>query len=161
MLLPLPGADPSLDGTFKAFAISLPESSELIDRIPEADPLLLYQVGCIACAAGLVLHVLLTLLPSIHPTDKMHQLQYSEQNSLAGPGGTILCEGCMLLPWPVLMPLDLGPLALALRGKPQLCGRILKSQVAISSAGARLCDATAGAAAAAGARGSRAGKRLW
>lgn len=36
--------DPSVDGTFKAFAISLPESSELIDRIPEADPVLLYQV---------------------------------------------------------------------------------------------------------------------
>lgn len=37
-------SDPSLDGTFKAFAINLPGSSELLDRIPEADPLLLYQV---------------------------------------------------------------------------------------------------------------------
>ncbi len=39
-----PPSDPSLDGTFKAFAINLPGSSELLDRIPEADPVLLYQV---------------------------------------------------------------------------------------------------------------------
>lgn len=43
-----------MDGTFKAFAISLPESSELIDRIPEADPVLLYQV-CDFCPADCIL----------------------------------------------------------------------------------------------------------
>ena len=34
-----------MDGLFKAFAISLPENSELLDRIPEADPTLLHEVG--------------------------------------------------------------------------------------------------------------------
>lgn len=34
-----------MDGAFKAYAISLPEQSELVDKIPEADPVLLYEVG--------------------------------------------------------------------------------------------------------------------
>ncbi|EFN58926.1 hypothetical protein CHLNCDRAFT_19903 [Chlorella variabilis] len=33
-----------VDGAFKAFAISLPENSELMDKIPEADPILLHEV---------------------------------------------------------------------------------------------------------------------
>ncbi|PSC69009.1 puromycin-sensitive aminopeptidase isoform X1 [Micractinium conductrix] len=36
--------DVSVDGAFKAFAISLPEISELLDKLPEADPLLLHEV---------------------------------------------------------------------------------------------------------------------
>ncbi|PRW56145.1 puromycin-sensitive aminopeptidase isoform X1 isoform A [Chlorella sorokiniana] len=36
--------DSSVDGAFKAYAISLPELSELVDKIPEADPVLLYEV---------------------------------------------------------------------------------------------------------------------
>jgi hypothetical protein len=36
-----------VDGTFKAFAVSLPETSELVDRIPEADPAALYQVDSV------------------------------------------------------------------------------------------------------------------
>lgn len=36
--------DLSVDGAFKAFAISLPENSELIDKIPGADPTLLHEV---------------------------------------------------------------------------------------------------------------------
>jgi hypothetical protein len=42
-----------LDGSYTAMTISLPASSELVDAIPGADPLLLYQVG--ACVASLVL----------------------------------------------------------------------------------------------------------
>jgi hypothetical protein len=34
-----------VDGTFKAYAISLPEMSELIDKIPGADPTLLHEVS--------------------------------------------------------------------------------------------------------------------
>ncbi len=34
-----------MDGAFKAYAVSLPEQSELVDKIPEADPVLLYEVG--------------------------------------------------------------------------------------------------------------------
>lgn len=36
--------DSRVDGTFKAYAISLPEMSELIDKIPGADPTLLHEV---------------------------------------------------------------------------------------------------------------------
>ena len=41
-----PHTDSRVDGLFKAFAISLPENSELLDRIPEADPTLLHEVRC-------------------------------------------------------------------------------------------------------------------
>ncbi|KAI7843850.1 hypothetical protein COHA_002401 [Chlorella ohadii] len=36
--------DKTVDGAFKAYAVSLPEQSELVDKIPEADPVLLYEV---------------------------------------------------------------------------------------------------------------------
>lgn len=41
-------ADSKVDGAFKAYAISLPEASELIDRLPQADPVLLHEAsaGC-------------------------------------------------------------------------------------------------------------------
>lgn len=58
-----PPADVSVDGAFKAFAISLPEISELLDKLPEADPLLLHEVlkskhgSCIpACQAAFAGH---------------------------------------------------------------------------------------------------------
>jgi hypothetical protein len=37
-------ADTQVDGAFKAFAVSLPENSELMDQIPGADPTLLHEV---------------------------------------------------------------------------------------------------------------------
>jgi aminopeptidase N len=37
-------ADQSVDGQFKAFAMSLPSDSELVDSIPDADPTLLHDV---------------------------------------------------------------------------------------------------------------------
>lgn len=46
-------ADDKVDGAFKAYAVSLPEQSELVDKIPEADPVLLYEVRCWrVCAAS-------------------------------------------------------------------------------------------------------------
>lgn len=36
--------DNSLDGTFKAYALSIPSAAELLDQIPNADPVVLYQV---------------------------------------------------------------------------------------------------------------------
>lgn len=36
--------DESIDGTFKAYALSIPSASELLDQIPNADPVLLYHV---------------------------------------------------------------------------------------------------------------------
>jgi Domain of unknown function (DUF3458_C) ARM repeats len=36
--------DPSADGAFVSAAVSLPSSSELVDDIADADPLLLYEV---------------------------------------------------------------------------------------------------------------------
>lgn len=36
--------DPNVDGQYKAFAISMPSDSELIDAIPQADPLLLHEI---------------------------------------------------------------------------------------------------------------------
>ena len=36
--------DESLDGTFRAAAISLPAQSELIGLIPEADPVLVHSI---------------------------------------------------------------------------------------------------------------------
>ena len=40
--------DESLDGTFRAAAISLPANSELIALIPEADPVLIHTIRCTA-----------------------------------------------------------------------------------------------------------------
>ena len=40
---PPPPADDKVDGAFKAYAISLPEGSELVDKIPGADPVLLFE----------------------------------------------------------------------------------------------------------------------
>lgn len=35
----------SIDGTYKSYAISVPSATELLDQIPGADPVLLYEVG--------------------------------------------------------------------------------------------------------------------
>ena len=35
----------SIDGTYKAMAVSVPSATELLDQIPGADPVVLYEVG--------------------------------------------------------------------------------------------------------------------
>lgn len=46
--------DESLDGTFRAAAISLPAQSELIGLIPEADPVLVHSIRCASDIRALV-----------------------------------------------------------------------------------------------------------
>ena len=41
--------DKSADGAFVSAAVSLPSSSELVDDIADADPLLLYEVPASTC----------------------------------------------------------------------------------------------------------------
>ena len=41
--------DKSADGAFVSAAVSLPSSSELVDDIADADPLLLYEVRASIC----------------------------------------------------------------------------------------------------------------
>lgn len=46
--------DGSLDGSFKAFALNLPTTSEMYDAIPGANPVLCYQVRLLCCDGGVL-----------------------------------------------------------------------------------------------------------